>query len=370
MTLSAPVGLTAAHQDRLERFEPVMDATHGIPAAFAAKTDVSNVIADLLSTASGKGASQIGIQDSGGLFTATSVEGALAELAGAGGAQVDLIFAPATELTIAGGAITTTQAAHTVDTEADAASDDLDTINGMAAEELVLVRPASGARTVVLKHGTGNIFCPGGQDIPLAEATDWALLASDGTNVVVVAKSTLVSDAVLNNDSRLSDARTPLGHGSSHTSGADDIQDATPAQKGLMTAAYAAEVTANTATLAAAASTTMGIERHIKVSTPGGVTADTDTALPPGTWEPTRVEVINRAGGTAGDTIQVIAQGIGTITDAMDVNKSDAVITRPTTLAAGVNMVGGTNALRVTETDGAGNDSPACDVHVWLRQVA
>lgn len=143
----------------------------------------------------------------------------------------DLVFAAATELTIASGVITTTQAAHTVDTQSDAASDDLDTINGMSAEELVFIRPASPARTVVIKHGTGNIFCPGGQDISLAEATDWALLGSDGTNVIVIAKSTLASVAA-----------APAAHASNHVNGTDDIQDATAGQKGLMTAAYATKL--------------------------------------------------------------------------------------------------------------------------------
>jgi hypothetical protein len=44
-----------------------------------------------------------------------------------------LNYAAATELTIATGAITVTQSQHTVDTEADAASDDLDTISGGTA---------------------------------------------------------------------------------------------------------------------------------------------------------------------------------------------------------------------------------------------
>jgi hypothetical protein len=44
-------------------------------------TKFNTLIDDLLSTASGKGASQVGVQDSGDNFTATNVEGVLAELA-------------------------------------------------------------------------------------------------------------------------------------------------------------------------------------------------------------------------------------------------------------------------------------------------
>lgn len=43
-------------------------------------------------------------------------------------------------------------------------------------------------------------------------------------------------------DSRLTNARTPTAHAASHTNGTDDIQNATAAQKGLMTAAYASKL--------------------------------------------------------------------------------------------------------------------------------
>lgn len=98
----------------------------------------------------------------------------------------DLTATTPTELTIASGVITVTQLAHTVDTESDAASDDLVTINGGSGEQLLLLRPASGARTVVLKHGSGNIECPGGTDISLAEASDSVLLWWNGTSWAVV----------------------------------------------------------------------------------------------------------------------------------------------------------------------------------------
>ena len=121
-----------------------------------------------------------------------------AQTTGAGGTQTDLIFPAATELTIASGAVTATQGVHTLDTEADAASDDLDTIAGGTAEEIIFVRPSSAARTVVLKHaiGANRIACLGGRDISLAEATDWAMLAYDGTQWVAVAASTL-ADGIL-----------------------------------------------------------------------------------------------------------------------------------------------------------------------------
>ena len=78
------------------------------------------------------------------------------------------------ELTISSGAITITGVAHTVDTESDASSDDLDTINGGSDGELLILRAAHADRTVVVKDGTGNIETSGGGDISLSD-TDQAI---------------------------------------------------------------------------------------------------------------------------------------------------------------------------------------------------
>jgi hypothetical protein len=99
-----------------------------------------------------------------------------------------------TELTIATGAVTVTQSYHTIDTEADAASDDLVTISGSLAGQLYLVKPSNDARSVVIKHASGNIFCPHAKDITLAETDDYALLISDGTNLTVIGYSTLAEN--------------------------------------------------------------------------------------------------------------------------------------------------------------------------------
>lgn len=105
-----------------------------------------------------------------------------------------LKFDDATELTIDTGEVTVTQSNHTIDTEADASSDNLDTISGSVANTLYLIKPASAARTVVIRHAQDNIYCPHGKNISLAEATDWALLVSDGTDLTVLAASTLAQD--------------------------------------------------------------------------------------------------------------------------------------------------------------------------------
>lgn len=71
------------------------------------------------------------------------------------------------ELTISSGAITISGTSHTVDTESDAASDDLATINGGVDGQLLILRAENTARTVVIKAGTGNIETPDGNDITL-----------------------------------------------------------------------------------------------------------------------------------------------------------------------------------------------------------
>lgn len=85
------------------------------------------------------------------------------------------------ELTIASGVIAPNQAHHTVDTQGDAASDDLDTIDATNFTEgdIIILRPESDARTIVLKHNTGNIKLTGG-DLTLDDNYDTATLMWTG----------------------------------------------------------------------------------------------------------------------------------------------------------------------------------------------
>lgn len=85
-----------------------------------------------------------------------------------------LEFDAATELTISSNAITVAQNFHKIDTEGDAASDDLDTISGGTAGLWVVFRLMNAARAVVFKHGVDNIYCAGGVDITLSVANQFA----------------------------------------------------------------------------------------------------------------------------------------------------------------------------------------------------
>lgn len=81
-----------------------------------------------------------------------------------------------TELTIASGVIEITQSFHTVDTEGEGDTSDLDTINGGEVGRVLILRPESGDRTVVVKHDTGNIWLKGKADLSLDDLEDCLVL--------------------------------------------------------------------------------------------------------------------------------------------------------------------------------------------------
>lgn len=127
-------------------------------------------------------------------FSSTPKMDAIAENTIANGVVIDslkvkdgtVIFPTATELTIASGAITVTQGLHTVDTESDAATDNLDTINGLAAGQIVVLRAANSARDVVLTNGVGNVYTPNGTSATLSATTQGIMVVGDGTNAIVL----------------------------------------------------------------------------------------------------------------------------------------------------------------------------------------
>lgn len=101
----------------------------------------------------------------------------------------NVILTSGGELTIATGAVTITNSNHTIDTESDASTDDLDTINGGTTGQILTIGSAADARDVVIKHGTGNIICPDGVDITLGVTNDKAILFYDGTNWIITSYS-------------------------------------------------------------------------------------------------------------------------------------------------------------------------------------
>jgi len=84
-------------------------------------------------------------------------------------------FGAPSELTISAGVITVTGKYHAIDTESDAASDDLATINGGDVGDLLVLQAESAARTVVVKDGTGNLNLSG-SDFSLTHTADTIVL--------------------------------------------------------------------------------------------------------------------------------------------------------------------------------------------------
>lgn len=80
-------------------------------------------------------------------------------------------------LTIASGAITVTDSVYRVDTEAAAATDDLDTINGGSDGYVLILRTSVNSRDVTLKDGTGNLYLAG--DFTLSHTQDTIMLRFD-----------------------------------------------------------------------------------------------------------------------------------------------------------------------------------------------
>jgi len=92
-----------------------------------------------------------------------------------------------TELTIATGSVTPTGAVHSIDTESDAASDDLANIvqTNQPDGRLLLIHANDGARDVVLKHsagGAGQMILQGAADFTLDTTDKWVLFKRTGTN--------------------------------------------------------------------------------------------------------------------------------------------------------------------------------------------
>ena len=85
-----------------------------------------------------------------------------------------------TELTVASGVVTATKSYHTVDTESNDPTDDLDTINGGVAGMLLHLRSAASSRDVTVKDATGNIQMSG--DRVLNDLDSGLTLIFDGSN--------------------------------------------------------------------------------------------------------------------------------------------------------------------------------------------
>ena len=94
------------------------------------------------------------------------------------------------ELTISSGAVTITGSSHSIDTESDASSDDLNTINGGVTGKLLIITTANDARDVIVKDGSGNIVTNTG-DIKLKDTNTKLVFQYDGSNWILINNDTI-----------------------------------------------------------------------------------------------------------------------------------------------------------------------------------
>lgn len=92
-----------------------------------------------------------------------------------------LALSAGSELTIASGTITATASHHIIDTEGDASTDDLDTINGAITGGFLILQLANASRVVTVKDGVDNIDL-GGSDYTFSGLGDTLTLFYDNAN--------------------------------------------------------------------------------------------------------------------------------------------------------------------------------------------
>ena len=103
-----------------------------------------------------------------------------------GGNRYDGVGGSITELTIASGVVTPTVGYHLIDTESDAASDDLTRIDAANLEEgqIIVLQQANISRDVTIKHnvaGDGKISMPHGADWNMQDKASVLVLQLRGT---------------------------------------------------------------------------------------------------------------------------------------------------------------------------------------------
>jgi hypothetical protein len=95
-----------------------------------------------------------------------------------------LVLPTGGELTISGGFVIVPSSGaysrYRIDTEADAATDDLVQLIGGSAYQVLVLSAQEDTRTVVLKHGVVNLFLDGGRDFALATSRDKIVLMNEG----------------------------------------------------------------------------------------------------------------------------------------------------------------------------------------------
>ena len=116
----------------------------------------------------------------------SALDSAISAIIGADSANPLYRVGASSELTIASGVVTITKSHHTIDTQSDDASDDLDTMTIATSNVFGVIRAAHTDRTVVVKHNTGNILTWDGNDVSLDDTNKALLYYYDGTSVRIL----------------------------------------------------------------------------------------------------------------------------------------------------------------------------------------
>ena len=138
----------------------------------------------------------------------------------------ELAFGSPVELTISGGSITVTQTFHTIDTEGDASTDDLEQISGAVQGAIYIFAAANGARDVVIKDQVNNIFTYDSTDVTLDNTRKFVIGVYDGTDMRILGYvgggggSGLYTSLAI-----LRDEKTSGTHGGSSTSATWNARD-------------------------------------------------------------------------------------------------------------------------------------------------
>jgi hypothetical protein len=91
------------------------------------------------------------------------------------------------EVVVASGVITAVGSFLSVDTEGSASTDDLDTVNGGRAGQMLILKAKNNARTIVAKDNSGNLKLEG--DFSMDNANDALVLIYTGSNWLEVSRS-------------------------------------------------------------------------------------------------------------------------------------------------------------------------------------
>jgi hypothetical protein len=148
-----------------------------------------------------------------------------------------LASAAATEVTIASGVAAISALFHKIDGEGDA-DDDLVTISGGAAGQLLFLIPENAARNITIKHGSGNIVTGDGYDYILPD-NGLVILQYDGSNWRLVGGGGSSGHDIYDNGSLMTKRKglNFIGFDLTDDSGNDETEVALP------TTAYSASFT-------------------------------------------------------------------------------------------------------------------------------